>query len=70
MASGGYSMRKAQLLLKAILTVMAGEYWVGREGVSDGARDDADEAGIAVKKPKSPNLNSGSTAASPDEGFG
>ena len=35
-----------------------------------GGKDDADEAGIAVKRPKSPNLNSGSTAASPDEGFG
>jgi DNA-binding NarL/FixJ family response regulator len=33
-------------------------------------RDDADEAGIAVKKPKSPNLNSGSAAASLDEQFG
>ena len=29
--------------------------------------DDPDEAGIAVKKPTSPNLNSGSAAASLDE---
>jgi DNA-binding CsgD family transcriptional regulator len=35
-----------------------------------GGRDDADEAGIAVKKPKSPNLNSGSAAARLDEQFG
>jgi DNA-binding NarL/FixJ family response regulator len=35
-----------------------------------GGKDDADEAGIAVKKPKSPNLNSGSAAASLDEQFG
>ena len=131
-----------QLLLKAIQTVMAGEYWVGRESTSNlvqslgtlgqsrphaAARrkklgltpreleiisavvpgysnkeigeyfrisedtvrhhlsnifdklgvstrlelallvagpDDADEAGIAVKKPQSPNLNGGSAAAS------
>jgi len=35
-----------------------------------GGKDDADEAGIAVKRPKSPNLNSGSAAASLDEQFG
>ena len=35
-----------------------------------GGKDDADEAGIAVKKPKRPNLNSGSAAASLDEQFG
>jgi DNA-binding NarL/FixJ family response regulator len=127
-----------QLLLKAIQTVMAGEYWVGCESVSnlvhylstriqsshdEGDRtkfgltprelqivsavvagytnkeiaeyfkisddtvkhqlfkifdklgvstrldgpEDADAAGIAVKKPKRPNLNSGSAAASLDE---
>ena len=133
-----------KLLLKAIQTVMAGEYWVGRESVSNlvqylrtlmqstheearqkkfgltpreleivsavvggfsnkeiaeyfkisedtvkhhlsnifdktgvstrlelgllaAGPDDADEAGIAVKKPTSPNLNSGSAAASLDE---
>ena len=33
-------------------------------------RDNADEAGIAVKKPKNPNLNSGSVAAPLDEQFG
>jgi len=43
--------------------------WAVRN-ISDGGRDDADEAGIAVKKPKSPNLNCGSSAASLDEGFG
>jgi len=31
---------------------------------------DGDEAGIAVNRPKSPNLNSGSAAASLDEQFG
>jgi len=142
-----------QLLLKSIHTVMAGEYWVGRESISNlmqylrnliqssgeearqkkfgltpreleivsavvagysnkeiaeyfkisedtvkhhlsnifdklgvstrlelalfwaerlrGPEDeDADAAGIAVKKPKRPNLNSGSAAASLDELFG
>ncbi len=42
--------------------------WV--RNISDGGRDDADEVGIAVKKPKRPNLNSGSSAASLDEEFG
>src|SRR5258705_8971630 len=37
--------------------------------ISDGGRDDADEAGIAVRKPRSPNLNSGSSAASLYKGF-
>ena len=32
--------------------------------------DDAEEPGVAVQKPKSPNLNSGSAAASLDELFG
>lgn len=123
-----------QLLVKSIHTVMTGDYWVGRESVSNLVqylrtlvqsageesrqkkfgltpreleivsavvagfsnkeiaehfkisedavkrhlsdffdklgRDDADEAGIAVKRPKSPNLNSGSAAASLDEQFG
>jgi len=35
-----------------------------------GGPDDADAAGIAVKKPRNPHLNSGSAAANPDEPFG
>jgi DNA-binding NarL/FixJ family response regulator len=42
--------------------------WVVRN-LTDGGREDADEAGIAVKRPKSPNLNSGSAAASLDDVF-
>ena len=41
-----------------------------REIPGIGGRDDADEAGIAVKKPKRPSLNSGSAAACLDEQFG
>jgi DNA-binding NarL/FixJ family response regulator len=40
--------------------------WAVRK-LTDGGRDDADEAGIAVKRPKSPNLNSGAAAASLDD---
>jgi hypothetical protein len=35
-----------------------------------GGPEDPDAAGIVVKKPRSPNLNSGSAAASLDELFG
>ena len=35
-----------------------------------GGAEDADAAGIAVKKPKSPNLNRGSAAANLDKLFG
>jgi DNA-binding CsgD family transcriptional regulator len=43
-------------------------HWAVRN-LTDGGRDEADEAGIAVKKPKSPNLNSGAAAASLDDVF-
>ena len=44
--------------------------WAIRNIPGIGGRDDADEAGISVKKPKSPSLNSGSAAARLDEEFG
>ena len=41
-----------------------------RPGLFDKGSEEGDAAGVAVKKPRSPNLNRGSAAASLDQLFG
>jgi len=74
----GYSNRKIAESFKISLHVVMYRLWkiADKLGVSTRSAllatlgngpEEADEAGIAVKKPKSPNLDNGSAAASLDE---